>query len=128
MMLNSKLEDAREEGPEEGWPEKSWHGRRRMPALLSGPVDCVRGTHAPDSRGLPWHQQPSGNSRICLEQEGEKNVQERNRLRTLEIMLIRIHKLQTAQGKDFRDFSGSPVAKAPCPQCRGPGFDPWSGN
>ena len=74
MTLNSKLEVVREEGMEERWPEKSWHGRRRMPALLSGPVDYVGGTHAPDSRGLPWQQQPSGNSRICLEQEGEENV------------------------------------------------------
>ena len=26
------------------------------------------------------------------------------------------------------DFPGGPVAKTPCPQCRGPGFNPWSGN
>ena len=26
------------------------------------------------------------------------------------------------------DFPGGPVAKTPCSQCRGPGFDPWSGN
>ena len=26
-----------------------------------------------------------------------------------------------------RDFSGGPVIKTPCFQCRGPGFDPWSG-
>ena len=25
-------------------------------------------------------------------------------------------------------FLGGPVAKTPCSQCRGPGFDPWSGN
>ena len=25
------------------------------------------------------------------------------------------------------DFPGGPVAKAPCSQCRGPGFDLWSG-
>ena len=23
---------------------------------------------------------------------------------------------------------GGPVAKTPCSKCRGPGFDPWSGN
>ena len=28
----------------------------------------------------------------------------------------------------FRDFSGSPMAKIPCSQCRGLEFDPWSGN
>jgi len=27
----------------------------------------------------------------------------------------------------FRDFPGCPVAKTSCSQCRGPGFDPWSG-
>ena len=26
------------------------------------------------------------------------------------------------------DFPGGPVAKTPCSQRRGPGFDPWSGN
>ena len=27
-----------------------------------------------------------------------------------------------------RDFPDGPVAKTPCSQCRGPGFNPWSGN
>ena len=27
-----------------------------------------------------------------------------------------------------RDFPGGSAAKAPRSQCRGPGFDPWSGN
>ena len=26
------------------------------------------------------------------------------------------------------DFPGGPVAETPSSQCRGPGFDPWSGN
>ena len=26
------------------------------------------------------------------------------------------------------DFPGGPVVKTLCSQCRGPGFDPWSGN
>ena len=26
------------------------------------------------------------------------------------------------------DFPGGPVAKIPCSQCRGPGFNPWLGN
>ena len=29
---------------------------------------------------------------------------------------------------DMRDIPGGPAAKALCSQCRGPGFDPWSGN
>ena len=28
----------------------------------------------------------------------------------------------------LQDFPGCPVAKTPRSQCRGPGFDPWSGN
>ena len=28
----------------------------------------------------------------------------------------------------LRGFPGGPVAKTPCSQCRGPEFDPWSGN
>ena len=32
-------------------------------------------------------------------------------------------------GKLFsRDFPGGAVVKTPCSQCRGPGFNPWSGN
>ena len=27
-----------------------------------------------------------------------------------------------------QNFPSSPVAKTPDSQCRGPGFDPWSGN
>ena len=27
-----------------------------------------------------------------------------------------------------QDFPGGPVAKTLCSPCRGPGFDPWSGN
>ena len=30
--------------------------------------------------------------------------------------------------KRYKDFPGGPVGKTPCSQCRGPGFDPWSGN
>ena len=26
------------------------------------------------------------------------------------------------------DFPGDPVAKIPCSQCKGSGFDPWPGN
>ena len=28
----------------------------------------------------------------------------------------------------FREFPGSPVVRTPCFHCRGPGFNPWSGN
>ena len=30
--------------------------------------------------------------------------------------------------KQAQDFPGGPVAKTPCSQCRGPRFNPWSGN
>ena len=32
------------------------------------------------------------------------------------------------QSKKSFGFPGGPVPKTPCFQCRGPGFDPWSGN
>ena len=32
------------------------------------------------------------------------------------------------ENKADGDFPGIPVAKTPCSQCRGPGFDPWPGN
>ena len=42
---------------------------------------------------------------------------------------------QIGKGENFAyknissgDFPGGPVGKTPCSQCRGPGFDPWSGN
>ena len=43
------------------------------------------------------------------------------------------HVGSTAAGKEvvssaMGDFPGSPVAKTPWSQCRGPRFDPWSGN
>ena len=40
--------------------------------------------------------------------------------------------VDTKGGKDsrsvYQDFSGGPVGKTPHSQCRGPRFDPWSGN
>ena len=30
--------------------------------------------------------------------------------------------------KEAWGLPGGPVAKTPCSQCQGPGFDPWSGN
>ena len=30
--------------------------------------------------------------------------------------------------KEVRDFPIGTVVKSPCSQCRGPGFNPWSGN
>ena len=32
------------------------------------------------------------------------------------------------QSKIIWDFPGGPVGKTLCSPCRGPGFDPWSGN
>ena len=44
------------------------------------------------------------------------------RIKYLVINLTEVQDLYT------RDFPGGPVGKTPCSQCRGPGFDPWSGN
>ena len=32
------------------------------------------------------------------------------------------------ENRKNRDFPGGPVAKTPCSQCKGPGFDSWSRN
>ena len=45
---------------------------------------------------------------------------------------IRMRKEDNGECQCLRDgswnFPGGPVAKTPCPQCRGPRFNPWSGN
>ena len=38
-----------------------------------------------------------------------------------------MHLAMCWKGK-IRDFPGGPAAKTPCCQCRGPRFNPWSGN
>ena len=44
------------------------------------------------------------------------------------LLLIKILKFHIKKKKKRGDLSGSPVVKTPCSQCRGPGFDPLSGN
>ena len=36
--------------------------------------------------------------------------------------------LEKLTKKQHRDFPAGPVAKTPCSQCRGPGFNPYPGN
>ena len=54
--------------------------------------------------------------------------------RKLKINIINIEALgmlddkSCCQKRRERYFSGGPVTKTPCSQCRGPGFNPWSGN
>ena len=36
--------------------------------------------------------------------------------------------LSPIRSKEVRDFPDGLVAKTPCFQCRGPRFNPWSGN
>ena len=42
-------------------------------------------------------------------------------------VVSRLIRYNTQEAMD-RDFPGGPVAETICSQCRGPGFDPWSGN
>ena len=39
-----------------------------------------------------------------------------------------VKQLYSNYKEKMKDFHGGPVAKTFCSQCRGPGFDPWSGN
>ena len=42
---------------------------------------------------------------------------------------LKISLLKSCQKMKYLwDFTGGPVAKILSSQCRGPGFDPWSGN
>ena len=41
-------------------------------------------------------------------------------------VVSRLIRYNTQEAMD-RDFPGGPVAETICSQCRGPGFDPWSG-
>ena len=44
--------------------------------------------------------------------------------------ILELHQNLTESESKFKtkswDISGGPVAKTPCSQCRGLGFDPWS--
>ena len=65
-------------------------------------------------------QQGQRQRRRCAERDREKR--ERKEDWKIEDSMILV--LRTARG----DFPGGPVAKTPCSQFWGPGFDPWSGN
>lgn len=75
---------------------------------------------------------PSGNEFYCCAQGGGRSVREstasvgfslsRPYVPTIGILLYFIKETQV------RDFFGSPMVKAPHFQCRGCGFNAWSGN
>ena len=44
----------------------------------------------------------------------------------MELQKVKYHSL--TEHTRTRDFPGGPVAKTPRSQCRGPRFNPWSGN
>ena len=44
------------------------------------------------------------------------------------VLDVLVTAIREEQEKEFRDFSGGPVAETLCSQCKGPGFNPWSGN
>ena len=48
-----------------------------------------------------------------------------------DIIVVNIYALNIGASKyikQYWDFPGGPVVKTLCSQCRGHGFDPWSGN
>ena len=46
----------------------------------------------------------------------------------LEDRSLEITATEQNKEKRIRDSLGGPVVKTPCSQCRGPRFNPWSGN
>ena len=67
---------------------------------------------------------------LILDTEGKKEVAKRLAMRFLKKKKVGgFAQLETRyQDLNERDFPGGPVAKTPSSQCKGPGFDPWSGN
>ena len=82
--------------------------------LIQGPKKPNSGKHRALARSLnKWHSKTQGlfqwdspfwNGSLCID---------------FHHLLSRLYR---------RDFPGGPVAKALCSQCRGPRFNPWSGN
>ena len=65
-------------------------------------------------------------SLTCMEMHRSRNQKGGRRGFRQEIQVItELHKCTSELS---RDFPGGPVVKTPHSQCRGPGFDPWSGN
>ena len=54
---------------------------------------------------------------ICIKWMTNKNL-----------LYKKINKIQKKKNKNQRDFPGGTVDKTLCSHCKGPGFDPWSGN
>ena len=44
------------------------------------------------------------------------------------MIIMKINSPQSVKNCSLGNFPGGPMAKTPHSQCRGPGFDPWSGN
>ena len=44
------------------------------------------------------------------------------------VLDVLVMTIREEKEKESRDFSGGPVAETLCSQCKGPGFNPWSGN
>ena len=62
-----------------------------------------------------------------IPKEVKKNPQRQITI-TIKAAISRNQGVSTVEIKMARDFPGGAVGKTPCSQCRGPGFDPWSGN
>ena len=72
--------------------------------------------------GLSYIQNPA-----ATEEKGEMQTDSRNLEDPVnEYVMITISVITKENAS--RDFPGGPVAKTPCSQCRGSGFNPWSGN
>ena len=44
------------------------------------------------------------------------------------VLDVLVMTIREEKEKESRDSSGGPVAETLCSQCKGPGFNPWSGN
>ena len=98
-------------------PGPALSGGCALPRGARSPRTLAHSAHsaaAPAAAGRPWgfHHTPAADAKLGREGSSERG---------------------NTEGGDaclwwFRDLPGGPVATIPCAQCRGPGFDPWSGN
>ena len=102
------------------------------PALASWPLeDDKSADDAEKEVEQGKERKQKGKKRKKPQQMKKKMKKQQNKQKIGEIKKGKAGKKQQSgksKGRKKTDFPGGPVAKTPYSQCRGPGFNPWSGN
>ena len=95
---------------------------RQVPVSMEFPKqEYCRGLSFPPPGDLPMAGRNLAREQMCSRREWVVNSS------TFSLMEP-LTKTMTSSNMKNRDFPGDPGAKTPCFQCKGPRFDPWSGN